>query len=89
MLLKNEDGTLPLAKSVRKVAIIGPLADSPRDQLGTWAADRESPSRTPLTAFREILGEARIIYAQGLNNSRDESRENFPRHWKRRTARTW
>jgi len=78
VLLKNEDETLPLARSVRRIAIIGPLADSPRDQLGTWAADREGPSRTPLTAFREALGEARIMYAQGLNDSRDESREQFP-----------
>ena len=78
VLLKNEDGTLPLAKSVGRIAIIGPLADSPRDQLGTWVADREGPSLTPLAAFRKALGETRITYAQGLKNSRDESREKFP-----------
>ena len=78
VLMKNEHGTLPLAKSVGKVAIIGPLADSPRDQLGAWAADRKSPTRTPLMEFRKALGDARVIYAQGLKNSRDESRQNFP-----------
>jgi beta-glucosidase len=78
VLMKNEHATLPLAKSVGKVAIIGPLADSPRDQLGAWAADRKSPTRTPLMEFRKALGDARVIYAQGLKNSRDESRQNFP-----------
>jgi beta-glucosidase len=78
VLLKNEHGTLPLARSVGRVAIIGPLADSPKDQLGAWAADRKGPSRTPLMEFRKALGDARIIYAQGLKNSGDESRVNFP-----------
>ncbi|MGD0462138.1 MAG: beta-glucosidase BglX [Tepidisphaeraceae bacterium] len=78
VLIKNKHGTLPLAKSVGRIAIIGPLADSPRDQLGTWAADPKSPSITPLMAFRKALGEARVTYAQGLKNSRDESRGKFP-----------
>jgi len=78
VLLKNEHETLPLAKSVGRVAIIGPLADSPKDQLGAWASDRKSPSRTPLMEFRKVLGDARVIYAQGLKNSRDESHEGFP-----------
>lgn len=77
VLLKNEHAALPLAKSIGKIAVIGPLADSPRDQLGAWAADRDSPSHTPLTAFRDALGEARVVYAPGLKNSRDESRTGF------------
>jgi beta-glucosidase len=78
VLLKNEHGILPLTKSIGKIAVIGPLANSPVDQLGAWAADRNSPSITPLMAFRKTLGEARVIYAQGLKNSRDKSRERFP-----------
>ena len=35
VLLKNE-GVLPLANDVRTIALIGPLADAPRDMLGTW-----------------------------------------------------
>ncbi len=88
VLLKNDHGTLPLAKSIGRVAIIGPLADSPRDQLGAWAADRKSPSVTPLTEFRKVLGDARVIYAQGLKNSRDDSRENFPTALEAGAART-
>jgi len=77
VLLKNESGTLPLAKSIGKVAIIGPMADSPKDQLGSWAADRHSPSRTPLVAFQEALGAARVSYASGLKDSEDESHGGF------------
>jgi beta-glucosidase len=78
VLLKNEHAILPLPKSIGKIAIIGPLADSPRDQLGAWTADRDGPSHTPLMAFRKALGEARVTYVRTLKNSRDESRQNFP-----------
>lgn len=78
VLLKNRDGVLPLAKSVDKVAVIGPLADSPTDQMGTWAmeADR-SAVRTPLAAMRQALGENRVLPAAGLKNSLDTSRAGF------------
>ena len=35
VLLKNEGGTLPLAKG-KKVAVIGPLGDDPHAMLGPW-----------------------------------------------------
>ncbi|MGE3180623.1 MAG: glycoside hydrolase family 3 N-terminal domain-containing protein [Phycisphaerae bacterium] len=38
VLLKNDGGLLPLDKSkARHIAVIGPLAESPKDMLGTWA----------------------------------------------------
>lgn len=77
VLLKNEHGALPLAQSVGKVAVIGPLADSARDQLGTWAAGPADTAVTPLAALRESLGADRVAYAPGLKNSRDESRDGF------------
>jgi beta-glucosidase len=39
VLLKNEKATLPLQKSLRKVAVIGPLADSTRDIEGGWTVE--------------------------------------------------
>jgi beta-glucosidase len=75
VLLKN-DGALPLTKSAGKVAIVGFLADSPRDQNGTWAGE-QAGTVTPLTAFREALGANRVIYARGLRSSSDTSREGF------------
>lgn len=37
VLLKNENQILPLSKSVKKIAVIGPLADSKEDMNGSWA----------------------------------------------------
>lgn len=76
VLLKN-DGVLPLT-SPRKIAVIGPLADSQKDQLGTWAmgAD-EAAVQTPLAALRKMLGDDRIVYAKALKNSRDGSHDGF------------
>ena len=77
ILLKNE-GALPLAKSAGKVAVIGPLADSAVDQMGTWVLEGDKASvRTPLAAIREALGESRVAWAPGLANSRDTSHDGF------------
>ena len=38
VLLKNEGDLLPLSRSPRTIAVIGPLAGSKRDMLGPWAA---------------------------------------------------
>jgi beta-glucosidase len=40
VLLSNERRVLPLARdSLRSLAVIGPLADAPDEQLGTWVFD--------------------------------------------------
>lgn len=78
VLLKNRDGALPLARSVRKVAIIGPLADSPADQMGTWViGGNRDAVRTPLAAIRQALGETRVAWVRGLKNSSDTSHAEF------------
>jgi beta-glucosidase len=78
VLLKNDAGLLPLSKSIGKIAVIGPLADSPVDQMGTWVMDgRSEEVRTPLAAIREKLGSSRVLSAPGLKNSRDLSRVGF------------
>lgn len=58
VLLRNEGGLLPLdARRLRRVAVIGPLADEPREQLGTWIFDGDPAlSVTPLKALRAALG---------------------------------
>lgn len=78
VLLKNEGHVLPLAESVGSVAVIGPLADSHLDQMGTWVMDgRQEDVQTPLAALRRKLGESRVLYAPGLKNSRDSSIDGF------------
>ena len=78
VLLRNEGSLLPLSKSIAKVAVIGPLADSPVDQMGCWVGDgRPGDVRTPLAAIREMLGPGRVAYAPALKNSRDKSHAGF------------
>jgi beta-glucosidase len=78
VLLKNEDHLLPLSPSIGKIAVIGPLADSPVDQMGTWVMDgRPEDVETPLLALRKRLGDPRVLYAAGLKNSRDTSQSGF------------
>jgi beta-glucosidase len=78
VLLKNRNGLLPLSETVGSVAVIGPLADSRGDQMGTWVMDgRPEDVQTPLAALRQMLGQQRVLYAAGLRNSRDTSQEGF------------
>jgi beta-glucosidase len=78
VLLKNDGGLLPLPNTIKSLAVIGPLADSPADQMGTWALDwLPEDVHTPLAALREMLGADHILYAQGLKTSRDTSRDGF------------
>ena len=78
VLLKNKNKALPLSSNISSVAVIGPLADAPRDQLGTWCFDgMEENSVTPLKAIREFLGEKRVNYVSGLRYSRDKNRDQF------------
>ena len=79
VLLKNENGTLPVTANVRRVAVIGPLADAPHDQLGTWIFDGEKKhSVTPLQSIRE-LGEEKgfeVYYHRALELSRSQQITN-------------
>jgi len=78
VLLKNEKNTLPLSPAISSVAVIGPLADSPRDQLGTWVFDGKAEnSITPLTSIKSVLGNNKVNYSAGLTYSRDRNRKGF------------
>ena len=77
VLLKNES-LLPLDPKISKVAVVGPLADAPHEQLGTWTFDgKKENTVTPLAALRDRLGADRVIYAPGLEYSRDRSTASF------------
>lgn len=78
VLLKNTNNILPLDKNKIKIAVIGPLADAPHEQLGTWVYDGEAKdTRTPLTSLRQYLGNSRVIFAKGLEYSRQKSTGGF------------
>ncbi len=79
VLLANDRGILPLARDhVRRLAVIGPLADEPAEQLGTWVFDGDPGlSRTPLQALRELLGDEAVTYARALPTTWSRGREGF------------
>ena len=66
VLLAN-DGVLPLAADLRRIAIIGPLADSRSDMLGPWSAGgRAEDCVTLLQGLREARTDAEISFASGV-----------------------
>jgi len=75
ILLKNDKEVLPLNASVKTVAIVGPMADAPYEQMGTWVFDGDKThTETPLKAIQELVGNrVRIIYEPGLAYSREKS----------------
>ena len=80
VLLKNEKNTLPINPAKRRIALIGPLADQPHEQMGTWVFDgRKEDSITPRTAFEALAGkgDAEVRFSPGLAYSRDHSEQGF------------
>jgi beta-glucosidase len=76
VLLKNEKQVLPLkSDKIKKIAVIGPLADVQREQLGCWIPDgRAEDSITPLTGIREAAGDGiEVKFVSGIKNDLDNS----------------
>ncbi|HEX6179116.1 MAG TPA: glycoside hydrolase family 3 N-terminal domain-containing protein [Thermoanaerobaculia bacterium] len=69
VLLKNDGGILPLSKNIGTLAVIGPLADSQKDLLGSWGAHgREDEVTTLLTAVRtKVSAETKVVVAKGVD----------------------
>lgn len=76
VLLKNDDGVLPLKKQ-GKIALIGPLANTRSNMAGTWcvAYTPERYSTLKESMERALDGKATLLYAQGCNVWRDEQRQ--------------
>lgn len=72
VLLKNENQLLPLKKS-STIALVGPLADSRSNMLGTWAPTGDTElAVTVLEGFQNALeNSSKIWFAKGANISND------------------
>ncbi len=80
VMLKNAETLLPLsANMLRSIAVVGPLADAPYEQLGTWIFDGDSAlSVTPLEAIRRRVGpEVEVNFFQAMATSRDRNTDAF------------
>ena len=78
VLLKNRLETLPL-KRAGTIALIGPLADSQRDIMGSWsAAGVAKQSVSLLQGMRNATaGKASLLYAKGANISDNKGIQDF------------
>ncbi len=67
VLLKNERQTLPLAKNLPSIALIGPLADDQQSIIGSWSGDgRKEDAVTLLAGIRaKISASTKITFAKG------------------------
>ena len=71
VLLKNDNHALPLSKTLKSVAVIGSLADSPTDltggptPAGFFLRTQDPPAVTVLEALKGRLGAANVTYVGG------------------------
>ena len=66
VLLKNETHLLPLSKSVRSIAVIGPNADE-QTQLICRYGPANAPTKTVYQGIKELLPHAEVIYKKGCD----------------------
>ncbi|MEW6654474.1 MAG: glycoside hydrolase family 3 N-terminal domain-containing protein, partial [Bacteroidota bacterium] len=69
VLLKNENNTLPLSKTLKSIALVGPLVKSKDDPLGGWSALGDS--NDVVSAYegltKKIGVDIKINYAKGCS----------------------
>jgi len=67
VLLKNDDGILPLEREIGAIAVIGPNADEVEVLLGNYNGTPSHPV-TPLEGIRSKVGAAsKVLYARGCD----------------------
>jgi beta-glucosidase len=67
VLLRNQGGLLPLRRGLKKIAVIGPNADDPRNQLGDYVSDVILQDIvTVLQGIRgQVSPECEVVYVKG------------------------
>lgn len=66
VLLENRNNILPLSKDIKRIAVIGPNADSRYNQLGDYTAPQEDNNiKTVLDGVTAQIGKSKIEYVKG------------------------
>ena len=78
VLLRNEGNVLPLSKNLKSIAIVGPLADSQKDVIGSWTGDgKPEDAVTLLAGIKAKVSPTTIVsYAKGCDIN-DDSTSGF------------
>jgi beta-glucosidase len=73
VMLKNDRETLPLRGTLRRVCVIGPLADAANEMGGCWGAAGRPQDRVGVVAgLRQALPGTEITHAAGVQFTGDE-----------------
>jgi beta-glucosidase len=67
VLLRNEGNVLPLSKSVGTIAVIGPLADSKADVLGSWLGKGTAAEAISVLEGVRATVNAAMLYSKGVD----------------------
>ncbi len=71
VLLKNENNTLPINKSVKKIALIGPFVKAKSDNLGFWSYDWPDDSTRIVSLWegvqKKVGTNTKLVYAKGCD----------------------
>ncbi|HKO95597.1 MAG TPA: beta-glucosidase BglX [Pyrinomonadaceae bacterium] len=75
VLLKNEGDVLPLSKTLKSIAIVGPLADSQKDVIGSWTGDgKPEDAVTLLAGIKSKLSPQTVVkHAKGCEINDDST----------------
>jgi beta-glucosidase len=67
VMLKNDKAALPLKSSLRRLAVIGPLADAPAEMRGPWWGAAGAEGHVSVVAgLRAIRAESQVLHARGV-----------------------
>jgi beta-glucosidase len=74
VLAQNRSGMLPLAPNLRRIAVIGPLADAPAEMIGPWsAAGVGAAAVSVLAGLRAALPGVEMIHVAGTTIAGEEA----------------
>jgi len=76
VLLKNEGRVLPISKAVKRLGVIGPLADARREMIGSWSAAGDwKKAVTLLEGIKASVSPGtKVTYAKGCNINDDSTK---------------
>ena len=76
VLLKNENHLLPLPRSGKKIAVIGPLGADQANQLGSWVGRGQAADViTPLQGIESHVQQGSVLHARGVDISSLETQD--------------
>jgi beta-glucosidase len=72
VLLRNEGGLLPLAKTTKRIAVIGPLGNSKDDMNGPWSLTAKAEDTVSVfEGIRAKLPDSQVAYAEGVQIAKE------------------